>query len=142
MTNRSNQWVLLNHQVGNLQGQRGDHFDFMVSPPDSGPLWTWAIPDNPLSKPLISQTQPLECSVERLPDHRRVYLDYEGPISGDRGEVCQVARGSYEVVSWDDKQVELRIQHDRSTDCELQFLITLRQRQRSQDWHLIWAVLQ
>ena len=142
MTNRSNQWVLLSHQVRNLHGERGDHFDFMVSPPGFGLLWTWAIPDNPLSKPLISQTQPLECSVERLPDHRRVYLDYEGPISGDRGEVCQVARGSYEVVSWTDNQVELRIQLDRSTDCELQFLITLRQRQRSQDWHLIWAVLQ
>ena len=31
--------------------------------------------------------------VERLPDHRHRYLDYEGPISSDRGSVQRVASG-------------------------------------------------
>ncbi|GAB5404991.1 MAG: hypothetical protein Aurels2KO_32220 [Aureliella sp.] len=29
----------------------------------------------------------------RLPDHRKKYLDYEGPVSGNRGSVRAVARG-------------------------------------------------
>lgn len=33
----------------------------------------------------------------RLPDHRAHYLDYEGPISGDRGRVTRVAAGQARV---------------------------------------------
>jgi len=29
-----------------------------------------------------------------LPDHRRIYLDYEGPISGNRGHVRRIAAGT------------------------------------------------
>lgn len=29
-------------------------------------------------------------------EHRRLYLDYEGPISGDRGSVRRVDAGTYE----------------------------------------------
>jgi hypothetical protein len=32
-------------------------------------------------------------TVERLADHRRAYLSYEGPISGDRGHVKRIASG-------------------------------------------------
>ncbi len=35
---------------------------------------------------------------ERIPDHRRLYLDYEGPISGGRGNVRCVARGFVEPM--------------------------------------------
>ncbi len=34
---------------------------------------------------------------EQLPDHRAHYLSYEGPISGDRGSVLQVACGVCDV---------------------------------------------
>jgi hypothetical protein len=37
-------------------------------------------------------------SAERLGDHRAVYLDYEGPISGGRGRVARVAAGEVEGV--------------------------------------------
>ena len=30
---------------------------------------------------------------DRLADHRRIYLEYEGPISGNRGQVRRVAGG-------------------------------------------------
>ena len=30
---------------------------------------------------------------QRIADHRRSYLDYEGPISGERGQVIRVANG-------------------------------------------------
>lgn len=32
-------------------------------------------------------------------DHRLMYLDYEGPVSGDRGNVVQWDRGEYKVMS-------------------------------------------
>jgi hypothetical protein len=37
----------------------------------------------------------------RLPDHRAFYLDYEGPVSGGRGEVLRVWAGYYEVIHRD-----------------------------------------
>ena len=30
---------------------------------------------------------------DRLPDHRAIYLDYEGPISEGRGEVARISTG-------------------------------------------------
>jgi hypothetical protein len=35
----------------------------------------------------------------RLADHRVAYLDYEGPISGERGIVTRVDGGEYDIVS-------------------------------------------
>lgn len=32
---------------------------------------------------------------EQLPDHRLAYLDYEGPVSGDRGAVTRLDSGEY-----------------------------------------------
>lgn len=36
---------------------------------------------------------------ESLPDHRTLYLDFEGEISGNRGTVKQVHSGQYSIVS-------------------------------------------
>ncbi|HBE68769.1 MAG TPA: hypothetical protein DDW52_11540 [Planctomycetaceae bacterium] len=50
-------------------------------------------------------------SAERLIDHRRHYLTYEGPVSGNRGEVKRVASGTYERFAYgkrpDCRQLEL-----------------------------------
>jgi len=35
----------------------------------------------------------------RLADHRRRYLDFEGPISGGRGRVVRLAHGSVRVLA-------------------------------------------
>ncbi len=35
---------------------------------------------------------------EALPDHRRLYLHYEGVISGDRGAVIRVAEGACRIA--------------------------------------------
>jgi hypothetical protein len=34
-----------------------------------------------------------------LPDHRTIYLDYEGPISGGRGEVSRWDAGHFTLLS-------------------------------------------
>lgn len=57
------------------------HFDLMI---DTGPaLATWKMPEPPET----TRAVPQDCL--RLPDHRRRYLDYQGPLSENRGEVTR-----------------------------------------------------
>ena len=64
------------------------HWDFMLEQGES--LRTWRLSAEPNSGG--------EISAEPLPDHRLEYLDYEGPVSGERGEVTQWDRGEYELI--------------------------------------------
>lgn len=66
------------------------HFDLMLE--HGGMLRTWRL----TAWPLVEGQ-----SVERLPDHRLAYLEYEGPVSGGRGVVKRVACGEYRLVSED-----------------------------------------
>jgi hypothetical protein len=64
------------------------HFDLMLDVGDV--LWTWRI-----------QAEPTVGSVQealRLPDHRRLYLEYEGPVSGNRGTVARIDRGDLDWI--------------------------------------------
>jgi hypothetical protein len=54
-------------------------------------LRTWALASEPLPG------GPIEA--EALADHRLNYLDYEGPVSGDRGHVTRWDAGRYELKS-------------------------------------------
>ena len=65
------------------------HWDFMLEQGES--LRTWRLSAEPNSGG--------EISAEPLPDHRLEYLDYEGPVSGDRGDVTQWDRGEYELIA-------------------------------------------
>jgi hypothetical protein len=38
--------------------------------------------------------------LHRLPDHRRVYLEYQGPLSHGRGEVLRIDSGGYRAELW------------------------------------------
>jgi hypothetical protein len=75
-------FVILRHD-----GPQGVHFDFMLEAGDA--LKTWSLP----RPPEIG----LEMECHSLPDHRLFYLDYEGPISGDRGSVSRWDQGTYRV---------------------------------------------
>ncbi len=73
----------------------GQHFDLLF---EFGPaLRTWALPRPP------DAITPLTC--DALPDHRLAYLDYEGPVSGDRGTVTSWDRGTFSVVHEDASQL-------------------------------------
>jgi hypothetical protein len=53
-------------------------------------LRTWAIelpPDSATAQAALA-----------LPDHRREYLTYEGPVSGNRGNVARWDEGTYEIL--------------------------------------------
>ena len=70
----SRAFVVLLHQTCG-----GDHYDLMI---DRGEfLATWQVP----LPPEQAIRRAIACT--RIADHRRAYLDYEGPISGDRGHV-------------------------------------------------------
>jgi len=47
---------------------------------------------------------------EQLPDHRRLYLDYEGSISGGRGTVTEWDSGSYTVIRRNDQVLEIAVE--------------------------------
>ncbi len=69
------------------------HFDLMFETMPGSPLVAWRSPDWPI------QT---ETSLIKLADHRREYLDYEGPIGGERGEVHRVTTGFYRLDCMED----------------------------------------
>lgn len=59
------------------------HWDLLLE--RDGVLWTWRL--SALPQAGVAQ------AAERLGDHRRLYLDYEGPVSNDRGTVVRVDGG-------------------------------------------------
>jgi hypothetical protein len=74
--------VVLWHQMP-VGAPRATHWDFMIEVGSA--LRTWALAEEPSDSATIDATA--------LPDHRLAYLEYEGPVSGDRGEVSQWDRG-------------------------------------------------
>ena len=78
-------FVVLEHDHPTL------HWDFML---EAGPvLRTWrlsAVPE--LGRSIAAAA---------LPDHRLMYLDYEGPVSGNRGRVSRWDSGVY---SWSENR--------------------------------------
>ena len=68
------------------------HFDLMLEDGDS--LRTWRLPTMPAVGTIVAAPE--------LPRHRLAYLDYEGPIDGDRGRVIRRVSGRYTSEAWDD----------------------------------------
>jgi DNA polymerase Ligase (LigD) len=73
-------YVILEHT------HQGVHFDLMLEV--GAKLRTWRL----TTPPEAGRAMPAEASF----DHRLLYLDYEGPISGDRGHVRRWDTGTYE----------------------------------------------
>jgi len=71
-----------------------EHWDLMFEVGDV--LWTWSLPVPP------DLEDRLPVSARQLPDHRAAYLDYEGPVSRDRGRVRIHDRGIYRWVCDED----------------------------------------
>ena len=87
-------FVLLEHRWN------GVHWDFMLET-DDGPLRTWAI--NQAIEPGVN------LPARALADHRSIYLDYEGEVSGGRGVVRRIDRGTYVREIWTDDIVKVRL---------------------------------
>jgi hypothetical protein len=86
---------------------RPSHWDLMLEV--AGKLRTWALPCLPMgweaahvrtvalfpTCPPLAKTQAI--AVERLGDHRIEYVELEGLIGGNRGEVRRIVAGDYEI---------------------------------------------
>lgn len=111
-------FVLLHHTVAG-----GEHWDLCIDclddpdtdrsqpnvsqpdapqPDDARTLATWQLSHNPATRLVSNNSQPV--AARRIADHRRVYLDYEGAISGNRGRVTRVDRGTCAVLSRDSRR--------------------------------------
>lgn len=77
----------------------GVHWDVMLDVGDC--LRTWAV-----DAPIVPG---VERPARALGNHRRLYLEYEGPISGGRGSVRRWDEGEYEVLAWADDRICVRV---------------------------------
>ena len=51
-------------------------------------------------------------AAERLPPHRLQYLDYEGPVTGNRGNVRRIVSGSYFVGESAEEELHIGLTHN------------------------------
>jgi hypothetical protein len=89
-------FVILEHDHPHL------HWDLMLETADV--LATWRLPRVP-----AVGTMP----ATRIGDHRRLYLDYEGPLSGDRGRVTRWDWGTFDELERTANRVTLTLKGQR-----------------------------
>ena len=85
--------------------ERPSHWDLMLQAGDA--LRTWALVQLPRGWQAAREQTAIswpDCppaadsnavEAEQLDDHRLAYLEYEGPLSGDRGRVTQIDTGTF-----------------------------------------------
>ncbi len=79
------------------------HWDFMLESGDF--LRTWRL----CAKPQVAAV----VAAESLGDHRKAYLDYEGPVSGNRGSVKRWDAGTFHWEVDTPERVVVRLQGER-----------------------------
>jgi hypothetical protein len=75
------------------------HWDFLVEA--GNVLRAWRLYDEPAAHRVIA--------AERNADHRLMYLDYEGPVSGDRGVVSRWDQGECHWLLETAERIELEL---------------------------------
>ncbi len=98
------QFVVLYHQFPS-GSNRKSHWDLLVEQPspEKTQLLTFEVSAPP-------QDWGKATAATQLPDHRPIYLTYEGPIAGNRGTVSQVLRGAVQWVTHSEKLLVLNLQ--------------------------------
>ena len=109
MTNRAidkncGRFSIAKHEMP-ANSSRHSHFDLFLE--SEGTLMTWE-----LTSLLTTQNNQV---VRRLANHRLVYLDFQGPLSDDRGTVKLVDTGSLEWVTLESERLISRI-NGQTTD--------------------------
>ena len=89
------EYVVLYHD-----GIDDPHFDLMLERDAGSDLETFRITRWPIAEP---------AAIVPLGDHRRAYLDYQGPVSGNRGTVTRVEKGRCSRAAGDDGAQKLTL---------------------------------
>jgi len=129
--------VVLRHELPD----GSHHFDWLVEPSPPGPspdpdersllAWRLAAPLHEAGTAVLHAT--------RLPPHRRLYLEYEGTLSGGRGRVERLAEGWAErledgpesmtaIIAFDGRRLE--IVGERKSLCEWNLRVVTRESPR------------
>ena len=78
---------------------RGLHYDLLLEAGET--LKTWRCRG--------CRRRASKSSCEALPDHRPLYLDYEGPLSGGRGTVARWDRGEFVAHVWSELEIQAEL---------------------------------
>ncbi|MDR1477927.1 MAG: hypothetical protein LBJ00_03200 [Planctomycetaceae bacterium] len=95
--------VLLHRSDGGVFCE--EHWDIMleVYVDGCGQLDTWSIPPQicllEIKNANLNKLNSFSCPAKKLPYHRLAYLDYEGEISNNRGNVQKIDNGTYQKIS-------------------------------------------
>lgn len=90
-------FVILEHDWPNL------HWDFLLEA--GSVLRAWRL----IAEPGPGRSVPAEPNA----DHRPLYLDYEGPVSGGRGRVRRWDAGTFDWLADTAERVEVELRGDR-----------------------------
>ncbi len=74
------------------------HWDLLLEEGET--LRAWRLLQEPIDESLPIDAEP-------LPPHRLFYLDYEGPVSGDRGTVTRWDRGTYRLLAETEHELQI-----------------------------------
>jgi hypothetical protein len=94
--------------------ERPSHWDLMFE--KGAVLRTWALAGLPrgwLSDSAASEALDKFVDAEQLADHRLMYLDYEGPVSGERGQVRRLDAGTFAALDESPVHWELELWGNR-----------------------------
>ncbi len=97
------------------------HFDLLIETGPDDLLLTFRLEQWPITS---------LCDIVRQQDHRRIYLDYEGPISRNRGQVRRVASGQYSKTVLTSSAVDITL----ALDPPVRLCLTHIQ---ADQWHLV-----
>src|SRR5579875_3038567 len=75
------------------------HWDFMLEAGEA--LQTWRLNEPPRPRTTVEAA--------RIFDHRLFYLDYEGPVRGDRGRVTRWDGGTFAWETREERRVVVRL---------------------------------
>ncbi len=99
------------------------HWDLMLDAGET--LRTWRLET-------VLQSD-VEVRAVALPDHRRLYLDYVGPVSGDRGTVTRWAQGQYLILAEEPTCLTFEVESDRITG-----VVQMERSSGEEDWIVIF----
>ena len=101
-------FVLLHHDCPPAMGP--SHWDLMLE--RNGALMTWRLREFPVAGQDNKSDAEIQLSAERIADHRLAYLDYEGPVSNNRGHVTRADQGDYEILEETAATIRVRLRGD------------------------------
>lgn len=106
-------YAVLHHQTD--AAPRGPHFDLLLEDRDgatvsAGMLMAYSLECWPPAAGTLAV---------QLPAHRPIYLDYEGPISGNRGAVRRIEAGRWQHVPPTGSSLRVRLCSEAGSDYTL-----------------------